>query len=108
MRNGLGQPNALPHAFAVTGYFSSGGFTETDAVDGFRRETGAFGGGIPEQPEERMDELVSRHATGERIELAGVTDQTAKLFRIGRGNAENLDGPAAWLHQAGQQVHQRG
>ena len=38
MRDGLGQPYALAHAFAVSSHFTMRCFAHGDAIDGFSRQ----------------------------------------------------------------------
>ena len=106
--HGLGQLDALAHAFAVPGDLGvalprSGSPVRSPASASRTRH----GVRVSEEPQIRVDELVAREPSRERVELRAVTDLVEQIARVRSGRyAQHADAPARGPNQASHQVHQ--
>ena len=108
MRDRLSEPNALPHALAVSSDFAIGGIGEVHAVDGFPCELAGLSVRKAAQQQSVEDKFESGNATREGIKLGAVTQVTKEFFGVIRRDAQHADVALCWADEAGQQVHERG
>src|SRR5262249_31381831 len=95
------------HALAVSGDLAVCGLDQIDALDRPPRPLFGHFGREAVNRQKRFDELVAGHPSGERIELAAVTDLAKQFLWVRGRDAEDADAPARRLDQAGHQIHQR-
>src|ERR1044071_2264300 len=81
VRDGLREPGALPHPFAVASDFPIGGVEQSDAL---KRSFGSLAGVTPAvsvNGQQRADELEARYTWREGIELTAIPKHSEELLR---------------------------
>ena len=106
--DGLGQLDALPHAFAVAGDFAFGGIHEIDALEGAPGQIRSFLMAAAIDAQIGVDEFEAGQAFGEGVELGAVADFAKEALGVVGRDAQDRDRAAGGLQQAGHQVHQGG
>src|SRR5260370_2581418 len=108
MRNGLGEANALAHAFAGARYFPARALRHTSALESF---VGEFRGPVVAKTVETqrpVDEVVAICAGREGVKLNAIPDLAEEFDGLLRRKAKDVNRAAGWFDQAGQQIHQGG
>src|SRR5579859_78064 len=108
MRDGLGQSDALAHAFAIAGDAAMGSVTHGHAVNRFCREARGISAAEPTQPQRLLDKFEASHALGKRIKLRAVANVAEEFFRLIRREAKHADPALSRAYKPGDKVHERG
>src|SRR2546423_7576566 len=107
MRDGVGQTNALPHAFAVGRDLSVRGVEQIDSLQrNVSQLVSAFAIEAIHQ-QIRVNKLAAGKTARKGIKLSAVTEFAKQSFGLIRRDSQNRDRATRGSQQSGHQIHQR-